>query len=232
MAFPNERKLSIKLVLEEPLLCSIDHKKRTMLQLLHGCLTKRINFKTILGIFLFASGVTFLILKVWIWETIAAAILILKPNSVAAGPWLQSPEPVPTDIYIFNWTNPEEFLNHSTKPKFEEVGPYKYMLTTEKTNRNASDTFEGVFNMANGVNGNFDILNWNYQNTTPYYDGSCARVHGSGGELFSRKLTKTTIGIFAADLCRFVPFDFEDEVYVNGILGYRYMAKKTFLDNG
>lgn len=105
-------------------------------------------------------------------------------------------------------------------------------LTYKYLQRNASDTFEGVFNMGNGVDGNFDILRWNYQNTTPSFDGACAKVHGSGGELYSRRLTKNTIGLFVADFCRFIPFDYEDEVHINGILGYKFTAKRTFLDNG
>ncbi|KAF2882140.1 hypothetical protein ILUMI_24021, partial [Ignelater luminosus] len=306
-------------------------------------LINKTKSRHIVGAALITAGITLLFLKSWIWEVASSAFLVLKPNSMLAEYWIKSPEPIPTDIHIFNWTNPEEFLNHSAKPKFEEFGPYRYMQFVDKTNlawnsnntvtfnnkrtwylneketngsiddkfvtvhilnvlashhirnwdyiikklysaylytqetplyvtrtadqlinqgfddfiiniynslpflapeipsfnrfgylylRNASDTFEGVFNMGNGVNGNFDILNWNYQNTTPSYDGSCAKVHGSGGELYSRNITKGIVGLFLADLCRFVPFDFEKEVYVNGILGYKYTAKKSFLDNG
>lgn len=38
------------------------------------------------------------------------------------------------DIYLFNWTNPEDFLNHSTKPIFEEIGPFRFREYPEKIN--------------------------------------------------------------------------------------------------
>lgn len=44
------------------------------------------------------------------------------------------PPPVKLDCYFFNWTNPEEFLNHSSIPKFEEVGPYSYLEYPRKSN--------------------------------------------------------------------------------------------------
>ncbi|XP_019763180.2 protein peste isoform X2 [Dendroctonus ponderosae] len=37
------------------------------------------------------------------------------------------------DLYLFNWTNPEE-LRSSVKPRFEEVGPYRVKEVKEKTN--------------------------------------------------------------------------------------------------
>lgn len=31
------------------------------------------------------------------------------------------------DVYFFNWTNPEDITNHSTKPILEELGPYRFI---------------------------------------------------------------------------------------------------------
>lgn len=39
-----------------------------------------------------------------------------------------------TDIYLFNWTNPQDFTNKSTKPIFEEIGPYRYQDFPQKIN--------------------------------------------------------------------------------------------------
>jgi hypothetical protein len=47
--------------------------------------------------------------------------------------WLEQP-PVKLNCYFFNWTNPEEFLNHSSTPKFEEVGPYSFLEYPRKSN--------------------------------------------------------------------------------------------------
>lgn len=35
---------------------------------------------------------------------------------------------------MFNWTNPEDIKNPLVKPKFEEVGPYRFKEVKEKIN--------------------------------------------------------------------------------------------------
>ena len=70
------------------------------------------------GIFLFLS-----ISKQW----------ELKPGTFIYKFWLNQP-PIYLDVYFFNWTNPEEFTNHSSTPKFQEVGPYRFQELPQKTN--------------------------------------------------------------------------------------------------
>lgn len=38
------------------------------------------------------------------------------------------------DIYFFNWTNPQDLTNHSTKPIMEELGPYRFREKPQKIN--------------------------------------------------------------------------------------------------
>lgn len=38
------------------------------------------------------------------------------------------------DIYLFNWTNPEEFLNDTTKANLVELGPYVFVEKPDKVN--------------------------------------------------------------------------------------------------
>lgn len=38
----------------------------------------------------------------------------------------ESETPTLMNIYFFNWTNPEDINNPNIKPRFQEVGPYKY----------------------------------------------------------------------------------------------------------
>ncbi|KAF2888371.1 hypothetical protein ILUMI_17802, partial [Ignelater luminosus] len=109
-------------------------------------------------------------------------------------------------------------------PRFDKFG----LLSI----RNASETFDGIFNVANGLNGNFDVLSWNHQNVTPYFNGTCAEVRGSTGELYSQKITKDFVEIFMSDLCRSVRLDFEEEVVVHGITGFKYGLERHALDNG
>jgi hypothetical protein len=71
--------------------------------------------------------------------------------------------------------------------------------------RNGSAVFEGVFNMETGTDDitKLGILShWNYKSHTSYYDGGCAEVRGSAGELFSPGQTKQTFEIFLPDMCR------------------------------
>lgn len=42
--------------------------------------------------------------------------------------------PLGFDIYFFNWTNPEDIYNANVKPKFQEVGPYKFTMVIERVN--------------------------------------------------------------------------------------------------
>lgn len=54
--------------------------------------------------------------------------------------WLEPPTPLYLDVYFFNWTNPEELQNHSTKPIFEEVGPYRFREIPQKINLTFHDS--------------------------------------------------------------------------------------------
>ena len=63
-----------------------------------------------------------------------------------------------------------------------------------------------MFNVETGANGMHTfgkIKNWNYKNHTPYYEGHCGDVTGSGGEFWPPKRTKyEDVTFFAPDLCR------------------------------
>lgn len=76
------------------------------------------------------------------------------------------------------------------------------------------------------------MLSWNYYNVTPYFNGTCAKVRGSTGELYSQTVTKNYVDVFMSDLCRSIRLDFEEEVVVHGITGYKYNLGRHALDNG
>ncbi|XP_066145445.1 protein peste-like isoform X2 [Euwallacea fornicatus] len=100
--------------------------------------------------------------------------------------------------------------------------------------RNDSELYEGEFIMDTGAKGNFgELLFWKGMNSTPFYRGECGKVGGSAGEFFPNNMTKELIiKFFSPDLCRYLELEFEEEVVVNGILGYKYVAGDRFLDNG
>lgn len=68
---------------------------------------------------------------------------------------------------------------------------------------------------------------------TPYYPDKCGDVSGSAGEFFPSNLSKDSlINFFSPDLCRFVQLEYEKEMEVNGVLGFKYVAGDRLLDNG
>lgn len=48
--------------------------------------------------------------------------------------WKSPSIPMTLDIYLYNWTNPEEFLNFTTKPNLVELGPYVFVEKPDKEN--------------------------------------------------------------------------------------------------
>ncbi|KAK4875495.1 hypothetical protein RN001_011917 [Aquatica leii] len=99
--------------------------------------------------------------------------------------------------------------------------------------RNNSDEFDGVFNMNTGVSNSLgELRQWNYHNETKFYSGNCAKVHGSAAEFYPSHNTKDSIGFFSPDMCRHVQLDYEKDVNIKGIDGYKYSAQESMLDNG
>lgn len=50
----------------------------------------------------------------------------LQPGSLFYHLWLEPPLEILLDVYIFNVTNPQEFLAKKEKLRVEEIGPYTY----------------------------------------------------------------------------------------------------------
>jgi len=101
-------------------------------------------------------------------------------------------------------------------------------------NRNGSDYVDGVFNMHTGV-GDVSTMgkvhSWNYS-TQGFFPGSCGKVHGSAGEFYSPGLDRTFIDLFSNDLCRAVRLNYRQEVKVEGINSYEFVADHSFFANG
>lgn len=77
------------------------------------------------------------------------------------------------------------------------------------------------------------VKNWNYKGNIDYYKDECSVVNGSAGEFYSPQQTKEKpVTIFTPDLCRSITFDFEQEIDVMGIKGYKYAAGAKTIDNG
>lgn len=102
--------------------------------------------------------------------------------------------------------------------------------------RNGTSDMEGVFNMDTGANG-LDTIgtlwNWNYDNITQFYEGSCGEIRGSAGELFPPGQSRDKpVTMYSPDLCRSLSFTYEEDVTVQGIQGYKYVGGPDLVDNG
>lgn len=77
------------------------------------------------------------------------------------------------------------------------------------------------------------IQEWNFSGKNKFYDGKCSKLHGSTGEFFPPGQTRDKpIALFTPDMCRSVPFDYEKDVDVHGVMGYRYTGGARAIDNG
>lgn len=102
--------------------------------------------------------------------------------------------------------------------------------------RNNSPTYDGVFNMHTGTD-DIHLLGimdeWNYEEYPPYYDGQCARITGSTGELFPPMENLGGIGLFAPEICSslsLVKSEKSESRY--GLEGYKFYGGDSVFDNG
>ncbi|XP_076359994.1 scavenger receptor class B member 1-like isoform X1 [Tachypleus tridentatus] len=94
------------------------------------------------GIAFLLLGLVLLYCFPLIFSHIIQKNLPLAKGSVSYKLWKDIPLPLYQKIYFFNVTNPEEFLQQSSKPKLVEIGPYTYRSwwTKENITWNNNDT--------------------------------------------------------------------------------------------
>lgn len=74
--------------------------------------------------------------------------------------------PLYRDIYLYNWTNPDDIRNASVKPSFQQLGPYRFREFPDKMNITFNDDnstvsyrkFSNFFFDADGSNGSLSDL--------------------------------------------------------------------------
>lgn len=248
------------------------------------------------------------------------------------------------DIYLFNWTNPQEIKNKSSKPTFTQLGPYRFREFPDKLNisfdglnytvkyrklstyffdpegsngslsdlcttvnmvalgagnkakewnflkqktlsltlvtkrqkifvtktvrellfegyeddmvtmskyftndtpfdrvgyliqKNGTDRMSGNFSVSTGVDDIYQlgtIKTFNNLTEFPFYEGECRKLKGSAGEFFHPKPSQNeTIRLFAPEMCRSIPYDYEKNIELHNVKGYRFAAGIRALDNG
>ncbi|XP_058824764.1 protein peste [Topomyia yanbarensis] len=102
--------------------------------------------------------------------------------------------------------------------------------------RNNSADLIGHYNVHTGVDNIAKIgsmAEWNYKPRTDFFAGHCGMLNGSAGEFYPPNLSKDVpIQLFTPDMCRSLSLDFEREVQIAGIKGYKYSGGPRTVDNG
>uniref|UniRef100_A0A1I8M439 CD36 family protein n=1 Tax=Musca domestica TaxID=7370 RepID=A0A1I8M439_MUSDO len=142
------------------------------------------------------------------WEQIFNTMLnkemVLRPDSVIYTRWKNPPLDLNLDIYLYNWTNPEDFGNSSVKPILEQCGPYRFREKPDKVDinwhpENASVTYKRkslYYFDAAGSNGSLDdtIVTLNAvalaaAAKTKYWDAMNTRMVNMGLSVYQQELS-------------------------------------------
>lgn len=292
----------------------------------------------VLGLTLSLLGLVLLIFLEPIYDRIVTEAMKFQEGTPAYQAWRTNVPPLDMDVYLFNWTNPEDVNDVNIKPRFNRVGPYSFKECREKINitwngnntvsyghkkmyhynpaRSArplddeittinavpltigykirdkgyfakkvasvalgglsslhvtttagrilfdgfDDAILGILNIASlgtirdkfglfyGTNGSMGkdgyysmyyknddqfgtITQWNYGTNSGYYSDHCSQIKGSAGEFYPINQNRTSIMLYSPELCRYAILEYEKDVVVKGIKGYKFTARYIF-DNG
>lgn len=86
------------------------------------------------GITFISFGLLIFVYIEYIYELLLNQALKFTPDSEAFKAWKINEPPLDLNLYLFNWTNPDDITDPTVKPHFEEVGPYSVKEVKEKTN--------------------------------------------------------------------------------------------------
>ena len=104
--------------------------------------TRRSNNFLCISIALCVGGLCLIVSR----PIIGDCLLSLECNPLLFNMWKNVAYDVYAELYLFNWTNPEDLHNMSVKPRFEEIGPFVFQLDEEKWNivwnNNGTVTFQ------------------------------------------------------------------------------------------
>ncbi|KAL1505376.1 hypothetical protein ABEB36_004959 [Hypothenemus hampei] len=93
-------------------------------------------------------------------------------------------------------------------------------------------TVEGVYNMHTITDEHFGRqLSWKHKNSTDFYTGHCSEIRGSATEFYPLNIRKTKLIFFSSELCKYAEMDFDSEVILKGVKGYKFIGDNIF-DNG
>lgn len=94
--------------------------------------------------------ILFAIILGTLWPSMSSKLLheklVIKNGSVNYQNWIRTPIPMYLEIYLFNWTNPQDLFKYpAVKPHFVEMGPYVFHEVHDRVNlqwnKNSTVTF-------------------------------------------------------------------------------------------
>lgn len=102
--------------------------------------------------------------------------------------------------------------------------------------KNVSDELTGKYKIHTGL-GNISELGkiqmFNDLPEFPYREGECKKLKGSPGEYYPPQRSKSEpVYLFTPEMCRSMPYEYEKDVNIHGIIGNRYSLGNRAIDNG
>ena len=102
--------------------------------------------------------------------------------------------------------------------------------------RNGSAEYDGVLTMGTGktnINELGMMRMWNGKNTSSSYEGECAAIRGTTGEVWPPLREKPKqVSVFSPDICSSMDIRLDKEVKIAGLKGLRYVGDERNFDNG
>ena len=88
----------------------------------------------LVGLALICLGISIFVYFEALYDYLITTSMSFTPKTEPYRVWRINDPPLDLDIYLFNWTNPQDLFTEGVKPKFEEIGPYKFKEVKEKVN--------------------------------------------------------------------------------------------------
>ncbi|XP_058463026.1 protein croquemort-like [Malaya genurostris] len=70
---------------------------------------------------------------------------VLQPGSQIFDNWMEAPVPMFLEVYLWNWTNTEDYRSDNYKPRLEQLGPYTFREVHERVDLQWNDDYTLTF---------------------------------------------------------------------------------------
>ncbi|XP_043065296.1 protein peste [Drosophila ficusphila] len=95
---------------------------------------RRILRTSALGVLLATCSLFSVVYMEQIERWVIEWFMVLEPGTLISSLWQSPSMDINVDLYMFNWTNSEDINDPTVKPRFQEVGPYRFTERMQKLN--------------------------------------------------------------------------------------------------